>query len=615
LSTSEQRFRGDDLYRSVLIGYGALFLVPSVPAGALLLLATFAASPMLGTAVLIGVLASTAVAHVAQRDPAHIEAGLFGFNGALAAFALFSVVAPSELLLALVPPAAAMTTWVQIVLLDGPWVRRLAIAPLSLASLVVGFPLLWLLVELGGYVPWPSTMLPANIVSAADLCDPKFYSAEIRDALAPGWRSAPVTALVLGAYALHSRRALLHLAVGALLGALVGFAFLGWYGALCFSFVVATAAPTFLALCGVFAAGGARAWLYGVLAVAASFFAWLALGLALREVSLPALTLPFWSSTTLFLLALRFAPASRFLPQLVPLHQVATPESGERWAQGRSFGWRYWQGLAQRDLAQAMRAQDAEELERARALVAGARRIVALTGAGLSTESGIPDYRTGAVAWKHYDTAHFRWERFLASEESRAKYWEMSQDFYLVLRGAEPNPAHRFFEQLARAGKLERVITQNVDRLHQRAGLADELVIEIHGNEQGVSCLRCRARFERAEVFRWIQGGVRVPYCPRCQGVLKPDSIAFDQPMPDGPSLDALAAVRACDLLIVAGTSLEVQPVAALPLVALRERKPLVIVNLQATDYDPFASAVLRGPVGELLPELLSADSAPARRA
>jgi NAD-dependent deacetylase len=114
--------------------------------------------------------------------------------------------------------------------------------------------------------------------------------------------------------------------------------------------------------------------------------------------------------------------------------------------------------------------------------------------------------------------------------------------------------------------------------------------------------MRCLARYDRGEVFRWIQGGVRAPYCPRCQGILKPDSIAFDQPMPDGPSLDALDAIRSCDLVIIAGTSLEVQPIATLPLVALRARKPLLIVNLQATDYDVFASAVLRGRVGELLP-------------
>jgi NAD-dependent deacetylase len=406
---------------------------------------------------------------------------------------------------------------------------------------------------------------------------------------------------------LHSRRTLALIGAGLLLGAAVGFAFLGWYGALCGSFVLITAAPTFVALGGVLVAGGPRAWALASIGVIAAFFAWFGLGLALREVSLPYLTLPFWTTATAFLLLLRAAPQpSRFLPALVPLHQVSTPESSERWAKGRELGWRYWQSLALRNAAVAHGPHEQAELARAGALVAGARRIVAITGAGLSTESGIPDYRTGAIAWKQYDTEHFRWERFLASEESRAKYWQMSQDFYLVLRGAAPNPAHRFFVELARRGTLGRVITQNVDRLHQAAGLDDALVIEIHGNEHGVSCLRCGARFERGEVFRWIQAGVDVPYCPRCQGILKPDSIAFDQPMPEGASLDALEAIQACDLVLVAGTSLEVQPIATLPLVALRAGKPLVIVNLQPTDYDPFAAAVLRGRVGELLPKLLA---------
>ncbi|MBI5361661.1 MAG: urea transporter [Planctomycetes bacterium] len=603
---AETRLRSDDLHRAIFTGYGALFLAPSVPAGALLLLATFALSPTVGTAVLIGVFVSTAFAHALRRDPAQIEGGLYGFSGALAAFALFASSAPTELLFALVPPAAALATWVQIRLIDGWWVRRLAVAPLSLAALAVGFPIAWLLARFGGYEPWPSAMLPANLVSFDGLFAPDFYADEIRSALAPGWREWPAFALILAAFAVHSRRTLVLLLVGTALGALVGFVFLGWYGALCGSFVLITAAPTFVALGGIFATGGVRAWIYATLGVVVAFFAWLALGLVLREAQLPLLTLPFWVTTTLFLLVLRFAPSTRFLPELVPLHQIGTSESAERWAAGRRFGWRYWQSLAQKDLVRAAAAHDVEELARSRALVAGARRIVAITGAGLSTESGIPDYRTGAIAWKQYDTAHFRWERFLASEESRAKYWEMSQDFYLVLRGAEPNPAHRFFAELAARGKLHRVITQNVDRLHQRAGLDDERVIEIHGNEHAVACLQCRSRFDRGEVFRWIQGGVPVPYCPRCQGILKPDSIAFDQPMPDGPSLDALDAVRECDLVIVAGTSLEVQPIASLPLVALRAGKPLLIVNLQPTDYDPFASAVLRGRVGELLPKLLA---------
>lgn len=611
MATDGKGLRGDDLYRSVLTGYGALFLVPRASSGALLLLATFAASPTLGSAVLLGVLASTAVAHVARRDPAQVESGLYGFNGALAGFAVFSLDAPSELAFALVPLLAALTTLLQGWLLDGPWARRLGLPPLSLASLLAGFPLAWALTRTGGYEPWIASGVPLHLASAADLFAERFYGAEIRDALLPSWRSAPVAVLVLLACWLHSRRSLLHLVAGAAIGAMVGYACLGWYGALCSSFVLATAVPTFMALCGVFCAGVARAWCYATLAVAASFFVWVHCGLALREASLPMLTLPFWATTTVLLLALRLMPEWSFLPKLVPLHQVSGPEAGERWARGREVGWRYWQGLARRDGAETAAREQQAALERARALVAGAKRVVAITGAGMSTESGIPDYRTGAVAWKHYDTSHFRWERFLASEESRAKYWEMSQDFYLVLRAAEPNPAHRFFAQLEREGRLERVITQNVDRLHQRAGCSDARVLEIHGNELSVSCLRCGASFERGEVFRWLQGGVRVPYCPHCQGILKPDSIAFDQPMPDGPSLEALESVRNCDLLVIAGTSLEVQPIATLPLVALRAGKPVLVVNLQATDYDAFASAVLRGRVGELLPRLLEPPAGP----
>ncbi len=238
-------------------------------------------------------------------------------------------------------------------------------------------------------------------------------------------------------------------------------------------------------------------------------------------------------------------------------------------------------------------------------LVRNSSKIVVLSGAGVSTESGIPDYRTGALAWKQYDTSHFRWEQFMASEESRKKYWEMSQDFYLVLRKAQANSAHIALGELDRRGKLLGVVAQNVDRLHQVGGVGDQRVCEIHGNEHHVSCLNCGAQFSRDEVYQWILDGVAAPYCPTCQGILKPDSIAFDQPMPEAASRRALEMVRNCDLLLVVGTSLEVQPVAALPLLALRAGKPLLISNLQTTDYDPYADFVLRGPCGLVLPELL----------
>ncbi|MBC8329127.1 MAG: NAD-dependent deacetylase [Planctomycetes bacterium] len=174
-----------------------------------------------------------------------------------------------------------------------------------------------------------------------------------------------------------------------------------------------------------------------------------------------------------------------------------------------------------------------------------------------------------------------------------------------MLRAAAPKAGPRAVAGLERQGTLRAVIPRNVDRLHQAAGVPADKVIEIHGNEHRVSCLSCGAGYSREEVYRWIVDGVAVPYCPVCQGILKPDSIAFGQPMVDEVGARALRAVSECDLLIVAGTSLEVQPVASLPLVALRAGTPLLLVNLQPTDFDTFADFVLRGACGSLLPKLI----------
>ncbi|MDP6761471.1 MAG: urea transporter [Planctomycetota bacterium] len=597
--------RGEDFYRSFLVGYGALFFAPHPVSGALFLLGTFASGPLLGTAVLVGLFAATSTAHFLRRSRLELEQGLYGFNGALAAFAVFSLEGEASSQLPLVALAAALSVPLSAWLMDGPWGQRLGFPVLSLPSLIVGFPLaVWLVHSLGRNA-LPATTLPAHLVGSS-VFDPGLYGPSMRTAVGGLGAQWPLIGFFLCGVAVHSRRLLAHVVVGVLLGGGVGFAFLGWVGAFDFSFVIVTALPTYLALGAVFTGGGWRSAAYGAAGVVLSFAAWFALGLFLTDRDLPLLTAPFLLSTVVGLGLLRALPAGGVtgLPSLLPLHQVASPASAERWATEREFGWRYWQELAGDLAADAGAPSDSRRMERARKLVARSRRTVVLTGAGISTESGIPDYRTGAVAWKQYDTDHFRFGRFMASEESRKAYWRMSQDFFLVLRAAQPNAAHDAIASLDRRGTLEAVVTQNVDRLHQRAGVAFERVVEIHGNEHGVTCLQCGRQYDREEIYRWIQNGVEAPYCSSCQGILKPDSVAFDQPMIESESARALTAVARCDLLIVAGTSLEVQPVASLPLVALRAGKPLIVVNLQATDYDCFAEVVLRGSCGSILPEI-----------
>src|SRR5581483_3707141 len=207
------------------------------------------------------------------------------------------------------------------------------------------------------------------------------------------------------------------------------------------------------------------------------------------------------------------------------------------------------------------------ELERLAALLAGARRIVAFTGAVISTESGIPDFRSPGGVWDRNAPIEFR--DFLTSAEARRETWRRGLETYPVVAAAEPNAAHRALVELERRGQLTAVVTQNIDGLHVRAGHDPARVIELHGNAHGVACLSCEGWHPRPEIHARVLAGEAEPACPRCDGILKPTTISFGQPMPRESLRRAEAAVRSCDLVLVVGSSLVVNPAAGIPRLGL----------------------------------------------
>ncbi|MEB2283515.1 MAG: hypothetical protein B6D46_07075 [Polyangiaceae bacterium UTPRO1] len=239
-------------------------------------------------------------------------------------------------------------------------------------------------------------------------------------------------------------------------------------------------------------------------------------------------------------------------------------------------------------------------LARAAALVGGARRLVVLTGAGISTESGIPDFRSPGGIWTRYDPRQLTFDRFCASAETRRLYWEMGNDLFPALRDAHPNTGHRVLAALERRGGLLRIVTQNVDGLHQKAGSSPGVMIEIHGTALQVGCLACGARQDRGPVQARFAAGEQDPRCA-CGGLLKPATISFGQAMPERETAQAAADAAASDVFLVIGSSLEVYPAAGLPRVAVDNGAALVIVNREPTPYDADADLVLRGSAGETL--------------
>ena len=255
---------------------------------------------------------------------------------------------------------------------------------------------------------------------------------------------------------------------------------------------------------------------------------------------------------------------------------------------------------------QSPQSHDETPLARAAALLAAARRVVFLTGAGVSTESGIPDFRSPGGLWTRYDPRKLTFDLFCTSEETRRDYWRLASQTYPVLRDAQPNAAHRAIVAIERAGKLSRLVTQNIDGLHAKAGNSPELITEIHGSSLRAGCIACGQAADREDLHaRLARGEMEVPHCSKCGGPIKPATISFGQSMPEKETHEAFAAAEACDLFIVVGSSLAVYPVASLPGTAARAGAPLVIVNNQETPKDHLATALLGGSAGESMSRLV----------
>ena len=246
-----------------------------------------------------------------------------------------------------------------------------------------------------------------------------------------------------------------------------------------------------------------------------------------------------------------------------------------------------------------------KQIEEVVRLILTSKRIVIFAGAGLSTESGIPDFRSPGGVWDRYDPEDFNFQNFLSSEASREKYWQMATEMYEPMKKAQPNLAHLAIAEMERLGKLDCVITQNIDGLHFKAGNSEEKVIQLHGTATYVLCLSCDRRYDRDEIQERLRKGLKAPYCDTCGGLLKPATISFGQSMPEKETQEAYHRSSLSDLFIVIGSSLVVQPAASMPLVAKRNGAKLVIINRDPTSYDDMADLVIHSQAGPIMASIL----------
>lgn len=245
-------------------------------------------------------------------------------------------------------------------------------------------------------------------------------------------------------------------------------------------------------------------------------------------------------------------------------------------------------------------------IKKAAALICNAKMIIAFTGAGVSTESGIPDFRSPGGIWEKYQPVYF--EDFLSSEGARRKYWQRSRATYPAIRDARPNPTHIALYELEKMGKLDSIITQNIDHLHHHAGNSPEKIIEIHGTVAYAVCLDCQKTYDRDELQRQLDAREETdaPCCRECRGPLKDATISFGQPMPEKEMAEAGRKAQLCDLMILLGSSLVVYPAAYLPQYAHQAGADLIIVNLDPTPFDHLAAAAVHAKTGEALPQIVA---------
>jgi NAD-dependent deacetylase len=236
--------------------------------------------------------------------------------------------------------------------------------------------------------------------------------------------------------------------------------------------------------------------------------------------------------------------------------------------------------------------------------VKNSRAIVFFTGAGISTESGVPDFRSPGGVWTKYQPVLF--QDFLTSEAARVQHWRLKKATYELFKTVEPNIGHYAIRDFEQRGQLLGLITQNIDGLHKLAGILDEKLVELHGTDRLVTCLKCGKRYEPVDVYEDLREEFTAPTCGECGGYLKSANVSFGQSMPVEAMQRAQAWSERAEIFIVIGSSLQVQPAASFPVIAKRSGALLAIINRDETLLDDLADFVYNGAIGEFFEKLNS---------
>jgi len=252
-------------------------------------------------------------------------------------------------------------------------------------------------------------------------------------------------------------------------------------------------------------------------------------------------------------------------------------------------------------LSSLLNMPESDVVESAKELVQKSRKIIALTGAGISVDSGIPDFRSEGGVWERYEPHEYATiESFM---QNPTKFWTMGRELAETILNAEPNSAHRGLSKLEADGKLIGIITLNIDNLHQAAG--SYRVVELHGNYLRAHCIECNTEYVGEAVHMRVANGEIPPKCEKCNGILKSEAILFGEPLPENAMAEAIELCRNTDLMLVIGTSLTIYPAAFLPQIAKNAGAKIILVNLEGINRDAVADIVLKGRATDVIPKII----------
>ena len=244
---------------------------------------------------------------------------------------------------------------------------------------------------------------------------------------------------------------------------------------------------------------------------------------------------------------------------------------------------------------------DSDEIKHAKGLVSKCTKMTAFTGAGISVDSGIPDFRSEGGLWERYDPHEYATiESFTINP---TKFWTMGRELAETILKAKPNAAHMSLAKLEADGKLLGIITQNIDNLHQVAG--NKRVVELHGNYLRAHCIDCGAEYVGEKIHKSVANGEIPPRCEKCNGILKSESVLFGEPLPENAMSEATRLCRQTDLMLVIGTSLSIYPAAFLPQLAKNSGAKIILINLEGINRDSVADIVLKGRATDVLPKIV----------